>query len=144
RGLIVPIAVGSLLAYVCYPLVARLERYKLTRGLAIVLLMFAFLSVGMVLAIGIRAGVSSEIGTLDFKTRALFKLNQRYEQLMGLDATSNGNRLYQFVHDDLDPVVDRMNGLLALTPEERSRFLASHSGRADADSRSDLLLENDR
>ena len=144
RSLIVPIAVGSLLAYVCYPLVARLERYKLTRGLAIVLLMLAFLSIGMVLAIGIRAGVSSEIGTLDFKTRALFKLNQRYEQLMGLDATSNGNRLYKFAHDDLDPVVDRLNSLLALTPEERSRFLESHSGRADADSRSDLLLEYDR
>jgi predicted PurR-regulated permease PerM len=142
RSLIVPIAVGSLLAYVCYPLVARLERYRLTRGLAIVLLMLAFLSVGVVLAIGIRAGVSSEIGTLDFKTRALFKLNQRYEQLMGLDATSKGNRLYQFVHDDLDPIVDRMNSLLALTPEERSRFLASHSGRADADS--DALLEYDR
>jgi predicted PurR-regulated permease PerM len=141
RSLIVPIAVGSLLAYVCYPLVARLERYRLTRGLAIVLLMLAFLSVGMILAIGIRAGVSSEIGTLDFKTRALFKLNQRYEQLMGLDATPNGNRLYKFAHDDLDPVVDRLNSLLALTPEERSRFLASHSGRADADSHA--LLEYD-
>src|SRR4030095_7878016 len=81
RSLIVPIAVGSLLAYVCYPLVARLERYRLTRGLAIVLLVVSFLSVVVVLAIRIRAGVSSEIGTLDFKTRALFKLNQRSEPL---------------------------------------------------------------
>ncbi len=141
RSLIVPIAVGSLLAYVCHPLVARVESYKLGRGLAIVLLMVAFLSVGVVLAIGIRAGVSSEIGTLDFKTRALFKLNRRYEQLMGFDATSEGNRLYQFVHDDLDPVVDRANRLLALTPEERSRFLESHSGKADENSRT--LLEYD-
>ena len=139
RSLIVPIAVGSLLAYVCYPLVAALERW-LTRGLAIVLLMLAFLAVGVVLASGIRAGVSTEIGTLDFKTRALFKLNQRYEQLMGLNATPNGNRLYKFVHDDLDPGVDRINGLLALTPEERSRFLTAHSG---ADANSHALLEYD-
>jgi predicted PurR-regulated permease PerM len=139
RSLIVPIAVGSLLAYVCYPLVAALERW-LTRGLAIVLLMLAFVAVGVVLAIGIRAGVSAEVGTLDFKTRALFKLNQRYEQLMGLNTTPDGNRLYRFVHDDLDPSVDRINGLLSLTPEERSRFLAAHSG-ADASSRA--LLEYD-
>ena len=142
RSLIVPIAVGSLVAYVCYPLVARLERYRLTRGLAITLLLLLFLSGGLVLAIGIRAGVSQEIGTLDFKTRALFKLNHRYEQLMGLDATTEGNRLYQFSHDDLDPVLDRANRLLALTPEERSRFLESHSGKTDEKSRS--LLEYDR
>jgi predicted PurR-regulated permease PerM len=140
RSLIVPIAVGSLLAYVCYPLVAALERW-LPRGLAILLLMLVFLAVGVVLAMGIRAGVPTETGTLDFKTRALFKLNQRYEQLMGLNAKPYGNRLYRFVHDDLDPSVDRINGLLALTPEERSRFLAAHSGTADAGSRA--LLDYD-
>jgi predicted PurR-regulated permease PerM len=133
RSLIVPIAVGGLLAYVCHPVLSRLERYRL-RSLAIVLLMLGFLSVGVVLATAIRAGVSTEIGTIDFKTRALFRINQRYEQLMGLDATPNGNRLYQFAHDDLDPVVDRLNGLLALTPEERSRLQDSHSGGSDANS----------
>ena len=138
RSLIVPIAVGSLLAYVCYPLVARLERYRVTRGLAIGLLVLGFFSAALVLTIRVRAGVSSEIGTLDFKTRALHKLNERYEALMGLDQTPRGNRLYQFAHDDLDPVVDRINGLLALTSEERSRFLEAHSGVADP------LLDYDR
>jgi len=138
RSLIVPIAVGSLLAYVCYPLVARLERYKLTRGLAIGLLVLGFFSAALVLTIRIRAGVPSEIGTLDFKTRALHKLNERYESLMGLDVSPRGNRLYQFGRDDLDPVVDRINSLLALTSEERSRFLEAHSAGEDA------LLDYDR
>ena len=131
RSLIVPIAVGSLLAYVCYPLVARLERYRVTRGLAIGLLVLGFFAAALVLTIRVRAGVSAEIGTLDFKTRALHKLNERYEALMGLDQMPRGNRLYQFAHDDLDPVVDRINGLLALTSEERSRFLEAHAGVAD-------------
>ena len=138
RSLIVPIAVGSLLAYVCYPLVARLERYRLTRGLAIGLLVLGFFSAALVLTIRIRAGVPSEIGTLDFKTRALHKLNERYESLMGLDVSPRGNRLYQFGRDDLDPVVDRINSLLALTSEERSRFLEAHSAGEDA------LLDYDR
>jgi len=138
RSLIVPIAVGSLLAYVCYPLVARLERYRLTRGLAIGLLVLGFFSAALILTIRIRAGVPSEIGTLDFKTRALHKLNERYESLMGLDVSPRGNRLYQFGRDDLDPVVDRINSLLALTSEERSRFLEAHSAGEDA------LLDYDR
>ena len=138
RSLIVPIAVGSLLAYVCYPLVARLERYRLTRGLAIGLLVLGFFSAALILTIRIRAGVPSEIGTLDFKTRALHKLNERYESLMGLDVSPRGNRLYQFGRDDLDPVVDRINSLLALTSEERSRFLEAHSAGED------VLLDYDR
>jgi predicted PurR-regulated permease PerM len=144
RSLIVPIAVGSLLAYVCYPLVARLERYKLTRGLAIGLLMFAFLSAALFIAIRIRAGAPTEIGTLDLKTRALYKVNERYEQLMGLDVTPGGNRLYHFVRDDLDPVVDRLNEMLALTSEERSRFLESHSRGTTAAGGSDSLMDYDR
>ena len=142
RSLILPIAVGGLLAYVCFPLVAGMERYRLPRGLAIALLMLVFLSVGLVLATAVRSTLTG-IGTIDFKTRALFKVNQRYEQLMGLGATSDGNRLYQFVRADLDPVVDRINRLLALTPEERSRLLESHAG-AGAGPESDPLLEYDR
>jgi predicted PurR-regulated permease PerM len=143
RSLIVPIAVGSLLAYVCYPLVARLERYKLTRGLAIGLLMLAFLSAALFIAIRIRAGAPTEVGTLDLKTRALYKINERYEQLMGLDTTPGGNRLYHFVRDDLDPVVDRINRLLALTSEERSRFLESHSRGTPEGGGTDSLLDYD-
>jgi predicted PurR-regulated permease PerM len=57
---------------------------------------------------------------------------------MGLDVSPRGNRLYQFGRDDLDPVVDRINSLLALTSEERSRFLEAHSAGEDA------LLDYDR
>ena len=42
RSLIVPVSVGGLLAYICRPLVARLERYWIPRGLGVGLLLLVF------------------------------------------------------------------------------------------------------
>jgi predicted PurR-regulated permease PerM len=142
RSLILPVAVGALLAYICYPLVSGLERYKVTRGVAITLLFLVFLSAAILVVSLVRSGVSTEIRTLNFKTRLLHKVNERYEHLMGLDSSPRGTPLYRFVHEDVDPIVDRVNRLLALTPEERARFLEAHARRDRADS--DLLLAYDR
>jgi pyruvate/2-oxoglutarate dehydrogenase complex dihydrolipoamide dehydrogenase (E3) component len=73
---------------------------------------------------------------------------------MGLDRSmTRGNRVYQLVHDDLDPLVDRVSQLLALTPEEptlreavidlsglRQRTLYGESFRAKRQMRVDDLL----
>jgi predicted PurR-regulated permease PerM len=142
RSLILPVAVGALLAYICYPLVSGLERFRVTRGLAITLLFLVFLSAAILVVSLVRSGVSTEIRTLNFKTRLLHKVNERYENLMGLDSSPRGTPLYRFVHEDVDPIVDRVNRLLALTPEERARFLEAHARRDRADS--DLLLAYDR
>jgi predicted PurR-regulated permease PerM len=148
RGLIVPVAVGGLLAYICHPLVTGLERHRLPRGPAIGLLLLAFVSAALLLVIVVRAAVPTGIGALDFKTRALHKINQRYKSLMGLDSSPSGNRIYQLAHDDVDPIVDRINRLLTMTPEERATFLDAHTRRADrpADDDADAgaLLDYDR
>jgi predicted PurR-regulated permease PerM len=57
---------------------------------------------------------------------------------------AKGNRLYQFVHADSDPLVNRVNQLLALAPQERSQFIASHGGGANTQAGSDSLLDEDR
>ena len=85
----------------------------------------------------------SETGVLELRVRALYALNHRYRALMGLDPSwTRGNRLYQLAHRDLDPLVDRVSELLALTPEERAQFVASRERGTDAASaRSNRLLE---
>lgn len=133
RSLLLPVAVGGLLAYICYPLVANLERFRLTRGLAIGVLLLAFVSAGFFLVSRVRAGIPDEAGVLELKIRALHNINQRYKALMGLDPSlTNGNRVYRLAHEDLDPLVNRLNRLLALTAEEDSRFISSHPGRLNA------------
>jgi predicted PurR-regulated permease PerM len=124
RSLIVPMAVGGLLAYIVRPLVARLERLQVPRGLAIGLLLLVFGLAALFIVTRIRAVMPSDIGLLELRTRALYTFNQRYQALMGLDPSlTRGNRIYRWLHGDLDPVVDRVNRLLALTPEERAQFV---------------------
>jgi hypothetical protein len=65
---------------------------------------------------------------------------------MGLDPSwTRGNRVYQLAHRDLDPLVDRVSELLALTPDERTQFLASREWATDeASARSNQLLDYER
>jgi predicted PurR-regulated permease PerM len=146
RSLIVPAAVGGLLAYICRPVVARLERSRVPRGVAIGLLLLVFVLAALVAVNGIRAVIPSDTEALELRIRALYMLNQRYQALMGLDRSmTRGNRIYQLVHDDLDPLVDRVSQLLALTPEEHAQFVVSRPrGAHDAPAGSDRLVEYDR
>ena len=124
RSLIVPVAIGGLLAYTVRPLVALLERWRVPRGLAIGLLLLVFGLAALFTLTRVRAVMPSDIGVLELRSRALYTFNQRYQALMGLDPSfSGGNRVYRWLHGDLDPVVDRVNLLLALTPEERVQFI---------------------
>ena len=146
RSLIVPGAVGGLLAYIVRPLVARLERFRVPRGVAIGLLLLVFGLAALFIVNGIRAVMPSDTGALELRIRALYALNQRYQALMGLDRSlTRGNRIYGWLHGDLDPVVDRVNQLLALTPEEHAQFVASRPrGAGDTPAGSDRLVHYDQ
>ncbi len=146
RSLIVPGAVGGLLAYIVRPLVARLERFRVPRGVAIGLLLLVFGLAVLFIVNGIRAVMPSDTGVLELRSRALYTFNQRYQALMGLDRSlTRGNRIYGWLHGDLDPVVDRVNQLLALTPEERAQLVASRPrGAGDTAAGSDRLVHYDR
>jgi predicted PurR-regulated permease PerM len=145
RSLIPPVAVGGLAAYICRPLVVRLERYLVTRGLAIGLLLLSFVVVALFIVNRVRAVMPTEIGAVELKVRGLYKINEGYKSLMGLDPSqTRGNRIYGLARAELDPKVDWINRLLALTPEETSLFLAAHPHGPDAPSGSDRLLDHYR
>lgn len=128
RGLIVPAFVGGVLAYICRPLVARLERRRIPRGVAAGLLLVTFASVGLAGLTSLRAAMPTEIEALEVRVRALHALTRTYRTVMGLDASwTRGNRFYWLAHRDLDPLVDRVVDVLALTPDERAQLVASRS-----------------
>jgi predicted PurR-regulated permease PerM len=146
RSLIVPMAVGGLLAYIVRPLLARLERLRVPRGVAIGLLLLVVVLAALFTVNGIHAVMPSDTGLLELRIRALYTLNTRYQALMGLDQSlTRGNWIHRLLHRDLDPVVDRVNQVLALTPEEHAQFVASRPGGADdTAARSARLLDYDR
>lgn len=145
RSLIVPVVVSALLAYVCRPLVAVLERHRVPRDGAIGLLLLLFVLSSLFIVNRIRAVIPTETQAIELKVEVLYKINERYKTLMGLDESpAKGNRLYRLVHRDLDPLVDGVNHELTLTPEERAKLFASRPRRAEAPTASDRLLDHDR
>jgi len=146
RSLIVPVCVGGLLAYICRPLVARLERFRLPRGVAAGFLLLTFGVVALVAVNGLRAVMPSDTEAVELRVRGLYALNHRYRALMRLDPSwTGGNRLYWLAHRDLDPLMDRVSELLALTADESAQFVASRERVTDAGSaRSKRLLEYER
>lgn len=140
RRFIVPAFAGGLLAYICRPVVARLERGRIPRGLAVALLMLTFGVATLIGVNSVRAVIPSEVEALALRVRALYALHHRYQALMGLDpAWHRGNALYRLTHRDIDPLMDRVRDTLALTPDERAVFIEA----AEA-TRSSRLLDYDR
>ena len=142
RSLIVPVAVGALLAYICRPLVLRLERRRIPRVVAVALLLLMAVVAGLLMLNSVRAVMPSETAALELRVHALYRVNDRYRAVMGLnESLTGGNRLYQMLHRDLDPVLDQVNELLALTADERTRFLATRAADAAG---ADRLLGEER
>ncbi len=142
QSLIVPVAVSGLMAYICRPLVIRLERHRVPRGLGIWLLLFAFVFAALFIVNLVRSIMPTEIGAIELKVRAVYKLNEGYKNLMGLDQSrTRGNWIYGWSQGELDPKLYQINQLLALTPEEHTQFLASHPHDPEAPAGSDRLLD---
>jgi predicted PurR-regulated permease PerM len=126
RSLIVPVTVGGMVAYICRPLIAHFERYRIPRALAMALLLILFVLGGVFFAARMSAVAPSEIKLIELKIHALYKLNEGYNRLMGLDPSlTKGNRFYRLSNEELDPIIGRINRFLALSREEKSQFLAS-------------------
>lgn len=144
RSLVVPIVVGGLLAYICRPLVAGLERYRVPRALAIAMLLLVFVLVALTVVNRVRAVMPTQTRAIELKIRALYAIDERYKTLMELDSSlTGGNQIYRWLHEDVDPLVDRATQLLSLSAAERSEFLASRPDPA-APAGSDGLLDEDR
>ena len=76
RGLILPLILSGLLAYVCRPLVTGLERHRVPRGLAIGLLLAGFLLACLVIIVGVQAVIPTENKVIELKVHALYALNE--------------------------------------------------------------------
>ena len=146
RTLIVPVSAGGLLAYICRPFLARLERWGIARIPAVGLLLLLFGAATLACFLGVRTAVPSELAALELRVRALAALNERYRSLMGLDSSwRGGNSLYRWTHRDLDPLMDRLSETLVLTTDQRARFAVPAELPPDETSaRLERLLERDR
>lgn len=131
RALIVPLVVGALLAYAVRPLVEWVKRWGLTHGLAVLLIFVVFAAVLILIGNQIHAVWPDRQARLEFRVVALYKLNQKYQGLLGLDESQNkGNALYDRFGDDFDRLMWKIREDLWLTAKEQETFLAARAGQA--------------
>ncbi len=124
RPIILPIIIGTLAAYICFPLLKRITRLGLPRGAGIILLFGSFFIAIFMLGKQIGALVPDEREQLILKTRFQYKLNERYRSIMGLEGPeATGTILYRYFSSDFDGFLENVNSFIRLDNEERGKFM---------------------
>lgn len=126
RGLLLPLAIGAVMAYLCLPLLGYLKDKGLSRSWAIVFLSGIFCLL-LFSALNLAGSIVPDKQTeLELKVRARYKLHEKFTRLMGLDGKGGGgNWIYSLVGPELEPLRENLDTLLALSEEEQLVF-ASH------------------
>jgi predicted PurR-regulated permease PerM len=127
-GLILPIIVGSLLAFVFRPVK---ERFKIRWLPHEVQVLCSFAAIGLVLFFAfntLRKHIPDEEQKLEFKVRLNYKLNEKYRQLVAKPAEEKSNAVAPLIEKELGPLMDKFNQSIELNPEERDLFLKYAAG----------------
>ena len=127
-GLILPIVVGALLAFVFRPVK---ERFKIRWLPHEVQVLCSFAAIGLVLFFAfntLRKHIPDEEQKLEFKVRLNYKLNEKYRQLVAKPAEEKSNAVAPLIEKELGPLMDKFNQSIELNPEERDLFLKYAAG----------------
>src|SRR5205814_9728356 len=131
RGLILPIIVGALLAFLFRPVKERFKIRWLPHELQV---LCSFAVIGLVLFFAfntLRKHIPDEEQKLEFKVRLKYKLNEKYRQLVAKPPEGKSNAVALLLEKELGPLMDKMNQVLALNAEERDLFLKYAAGYND-------------
>jgi predicted PurR-regulated permease PerM len=127
-GLILPIIVGGLLAFVFRPVKDRFRIRWLPHELQ-VLCSFAAIGVVVFFAFNtLRKHIPDEEQKLEFKVRLKYKLNERYRQLVAKSPEGKSNAVTPLIEKEVGPLMDKVNQSLELNSQERDLFLKYAAG----------------
>jgi hypothetical protein len=122
-SLIVPIVVGALLAFLFRPVKDRFKVPWLPHELQV---LCSFAAIGLVLFFAFdtaRKHIPDDKRRADFKVRLQYKLNEKYQQLVTKSPDGRSNTVVGLIQSEVNPLMDKVNELLELDPEERELFL---------------------
>ncbi len=127
-SLILPIIVGALLAFLFRPIKARFRIPWLPHELQV---LCSFAAIGLLLFFvfdTVRKHIPDEREKLELKVRLKYKLNEKYQEMRGKPEEGKSNLLTPLVNSEVGPLMDKLNSLLELNPEERSLFFKYRAG----------------
>lgn len=123
RDLILPSVLGILLAYLFRPMIRSPAlaflpyKFRVLSSLMVVCLVF------LGLFFLVQRSLPDDRGKLELRVRLLYKMNERYNSVMSKDKNHRGNFLYSMFGQEIDPLKNSFEGILALDPDEAKRFL---------------------
>jgi predicted PurR-regulated permease PerM len=127
-GLVVPIIVGALLAFLFRPVKERFKIPWLPHELQV---LCSFAAIGLVLFFALdtaRKYIPDDKQQLEYRVRLKYKLNEKYQQLVTKSPEGKPSMLVSFIQKQTDPLMDKVNQLLELDPKEKQQFLHDRSG----------------
>jgi predicted PurR-regulated permease PerM len=127
-SLVLPIIVGALLAFLFRPVKERFKIPWLPHELQV---LCSFAAIGLVLFFAFdtaRKHILDDKQRVEFKVRLKYKLNEKYQQLVTKSPEGKSSMLVGSIVREVDPLMDKVNELLELEPEERELFLKYRAG----------------
>src|SRR6516164_2718786 len=130
-GLVVPIIVGALLAFLFRPVEERFKIPWLPHELQVPC---SFAAIGLVLFFALdtaRKYIPDDKQQLEYRVRLKYKLNEKYQQLVTKSPEEKPTMLVSFFQKQTGPLMDKVNQLLELDRKETEQFLrdrGSHFG----------------
>jgi predicted PurR-regulated permease PerM len=122
-SLILPIIVGGLLAFLFRPVKERFKIPWLPHELQV---LCSFAAIGLLLFFAFdtaRKHIPDDKQKLEFKVRLKYKANEKYQQLVTKSPDAKLSMLIGLIKKEVDPLMDKVNELLELDPEEGKLFL---------------------
>jgi predicted PurR-regulated permease PerM len=122
-----PIIVGALMAYLFRPLKDRFQVPWLHHELR-VLALFALIGFGFfVIGMNVAKHIPNEREKLELKVRIKYKLNEKFQELVGQEADKRGT-FGRMLAKEAGPMMDQLNRWLSLEPHEADLFIKYHEG----------------
>jgi predicted PurR-regulated permease PerM len=132
RGLIFPIIIGAIAAYICVPALNFAKRRGIPRGLGIFILFGIFFFAITLIVTQLNNILPDEREQLILKTRFYYKIHEKYRNMMGLDAPdAKGNIIYSVVGKDLKKAIKVIDKFVMLDNDEQALFLKYSRGYKD-------------
>ena len=134
-GLVVPIIVGALLAFLFRPVKERFKIPWLPHELQV---LCSLAAIGLVLVFAFdtaRKYIPDDKQQLEYKVRLKYKLNEKYQQLVTKSPEERPSMLVSFIQEQTGPLMDKVNQLLELDRRETEQFLHYRSGHFGEDNK---------
>jgi predicted PurR-regulated permease PerM len=143
-GLVVPIIVGALFAFLFRPVKERFKIPWLPHELQV---LCSFAAIGFVLFFALdtaRKYIPDDRQQLEYRVRLKYKLNEKYQQLVTKSPEGKPSMVVSFIQKQTGPLMDKVNRLLELDRKETEQFLHDRGGHFGEDNKILAYFETNR